>query len=45
MKNLFIYYGGADKYVAVASIPLRELLADLKKNKVIKLKKGKPLKK
>ena len=44
-KNLFIYYGGADKYVAVASIPLRELLADLKKNKVIKLKKGKPLKK
>lgn len=28
--KLFIYYGGADKYVAVASIPLQKLLDDLK---------------
>lgn len=43
-ENLFVYYGGADKYVAVASIPIKELLTDLKKNKVIKLKGGKILK-
>ncbi|HEU0085876.1 MAG TPA: hypothetical protein VFQ59_02860 [Candidatus Paceibacterota bacterium] len=28
-KNLFVYYGGADKVVAVASVPLKDLLADL----------------
>nr|MBP9715232.1 hypothetical protein [Candidatus Paceibacterota bacterium] len=44
-KNLFVYYGGADKYVAVATIPVKELIDDLKKNKIIKLKKGKPMNK
>jgi len=36
---LFVYYGGADKVVGVATIPLKELLEDLKKHKVVKLKK------
>ena len=43
--NLFVYYGGADKYVCVASMPLAELIEDLKQNKQIKLKKTKKLKK
>ena len=37
---LFVYYGGADKVVGVATIPLKELLEDLKKHKVVKLKKS-----
>ncbi len=36
---LFVYYGGGDKHIAVASILLQDLLEDLKKNKVVKLKK------
>ena len=41
VKNgeLFVYYGGGDKYVAVASMPLKELLEDLKQNKPAKLKR------
>jgi predicted GH43/DUF377 family glycosyl hydrolase len=41
VKNgeLFVYYGGADKVIGVATIKLSELLDDLKKHKVIKLKK------
>ena len=41
VKNgtLFVYYGGADKVIGVATISLDELLEDLKKNKVVKLKK------
>ena len=35
--NLFVYYGGADKVIGVATIKLDTLLDDLKKNKVIKL--------
>jgi len=35
--NLFVYYGGADKYVCVASIKLKELLDDLKMDKEAKL--------
>jgi predicted GH43/DUF377 family glycosyl hydrolase len=35
---LYVYYGGSDKFVCVASIPLEELLDSLKKDKVIKLK-------
>lgn len=42
--ELFVYYGGADKVVCVATIPLKELLEDLKKNKIVKLKKSKELK-
>lgn len=37
--QLFVYYGGADKVVGVASIKLADLLNDLKRNKVVKLKK------
>ena len=42
VKNgeLFVYYGGADKFVCVASIKLRELIDDLKKNKEFKLTKN-----
>lgn len=38
-ETLFVYYGGADKFVCVASIPLDELLKDLKTGKTVKLKK------
>lgn len=41
--ELLVYYGGADKVACVASINLSELLEDLKKNKVIHLKKKKIL--
>src|SRR3989344_561160 len=37
--TLFVYYGGADKVVGVATIKLATLLDDLKKHKVVKLKK------
>ena len=42
VKNgeLFVYYGGADKFVCVASINLKELIDDLKKDKDIKLIKS-----
>ncbi len=41
VKNgtLFVYYGGADKVVGVATIKLAELLEDLKKHKAVQLKK------
>lgn len=35
---LFVYYGGGDKYIGVASIKLNELLEDLKSNRETKLK-------
>ena len=38
--ELFVYYGGADKYVCVATINLKELIGDLKKNAPAKLTKG-----
>jgi len=38
--NLLVYYGGADKVIAVGSIKLAELLDDLKKNKIVKLDKS-----
>ena len=39
VKNgeLFVYYGGSDKYVCVASMNLNDLLNDLKKDKEFKL--------
>ncbi len=37
--ELLVYYGGADKVIGVASIKLADLLDDLKKHKVAKLKK------
>ncbi len=41
VKNgeLLVYYGGADKFVGVASVKLDTLLDDLKKHKSVKLKK------
>src|SRR3989344_2437170 len=36
---LFVYYGGADRVVGVASLRLADLLSDLKKHKVAKFKK------
>lgn len=36
---LFVYYGGADKVIGVATIKLDDLLEDLKKHKIVKLKK------
>lgn len=37
--ELLVYYGGADKVIGVASVLLKELLDDLKTNKVVQLKK------
>jgi predicted GH43/DUF377 family glycosyl hydrolase len=42
--ELFVYYGGADKFVCVASIDLEDLLEDLKKDKKVKLLKNKIIK-
>lgn len=41
--ELFVYYGGADTVVCVASISIEELLRSLKKDKVVKLKNNKLL--
>lgn len=38
--ELFVYYGGADKFVCVATINLKTLIDDLKKNKEFKLLKN-----
>lgn len=37
-EELFVYYGGADKFVCVASIPAQDLIDSLKEDKIIKLK-------
>jgi len=37
--RLFVYYGGGDRVVGVASIKLQELLDDLKKNKKVEFRK------
>jgi len=37
--ELIVYYGGADKFVCVASMNLKELIDDLKQNKQFKLTK------
>lgn len=42
-KNLFVYYGGGDKHVCVASINLDEFLNKIKEDKIIKLKNKKEL--
>jgi len=39
--RLFVYYGGADSVVCVASIKLSDLIDNLVKNKVVKLNKNK----
>ena len=38
--TLFVYYGGADKFVCVASIKMDDLLEDLMKDRDVKLKKN-----
>ncbi len=45
VKNgkLFVYYGGGDKYIGVASVALIDLLESLKKNGSVKLEKTKSL--
>ena len=43
-NRLFVYYGGADTVVCVASIKFEELIKDLKQHKAIKLKKNKLIK-
>jgi predicted GH43/DUF377 family glycosyl hydrolase len=43
-EELFVYYGGADKVIGVASIKLEDLLDNLVKNKMVKLKKNNLLK-
>ena len=45
VKNgrLFVYYGGGDKHIGVASIMLLTLLESMKKNGAVKLKKSRSL--
>jgi beta-1,2-mannobiose phosphorylase / 1,2-beta-oligomannan phosphorylase len=43
-QELFVYYGGADKFSCVASIPLVDLIEDLKKEKPAQLKRAKAVK-
>lgn len=40
-RELFVYYGGGDKYIGVATINLDELLEHMKKNQSVKLAKQK----
>lgn len=46
VKNgkLFVYYGGGDKYIGVASIELAKLIESMKNNGSVKLEKNKVLK-
>lgn len=41
--KLFVYYGGGDKYIGVASIELKKLLNSMKKNIQVKLTKNKKI--
>ncbi len=41
--KLFVYYGGGDKYIGVASIELKQLLNSMKKNIQVKLTKNKKI--
>lgn len=42
--KLFVYYGGGDKHIAIASIKLVDLINSMKKNGTVKLEKNKLLK-
>ena len=46
VKNdtLFVYYGGGDKHIGIASIRLSDLLKSIKENNVLKLEKNKKIK-
>jgi len=37
-SELFVYYGGADKFVCVASVGVKELIDSLKEDKIIRLR-------
>jgi predicted GH43/DUF377 family glycosyl hydrolase len=41
--KIFVYYGGGDKYIGIASIELNKLLESIKKNVPVKLEKNKKL--
>ena len=45
VKNgkLFVYYGGGDKHIGIASIKLSDLTDSMKKNGAVKLEKNKSL--
>ncbi|MFA5095299.1 MAG: hypothetical protein WC447_01395 [Candidatus Paceibacterota bacterium] len=45
VKNgkLFVYYGGGDKHIGIASIMLSDLINSMKKNGAVKLEKNKSL--
>ena len=42
--RLFVYYGGGDKHIAVASVGLSDLIKSMKENGSVKLEKNKSLK-
>lgn len=42
--KLFVYYGGGDKYIGIASVMLSDLINSMKKNGSVKLEKSKPVK-
>lgn len=42
-EKLFVYYGGGDKYIGVASIKLAELIESIKKSGSVKLQKNKKI--
>ena len=42
--KLFVYYGGGDKYIGVASVRLDDLIKSMKEKKEIKLEKNKKIK-
>jgi predicted GH43/DUF377 family glycosyl hydrolase len=41
--KLFVYYGGGDKYIGVASIELSELINSMKEKKTVTLEKNKKI--
>jgi beta-1,2-mannobiose phosphorylase / 1,2-beta-oligomannan phosphorylase len=41
--KLFVYYGGGDKHIGIASIKLSDLINSMKKNGAVKLEKNKSL--
>jgi predicted GH43/DUF377 family glycosyl hydrolase len=42
--KLFVYYGGGDKYIGVASVILSDLINSMKTDGKVKLEKNKKLK-
>jgi len=42
--RLFVYYGGGDKHIGVASVALNDLIESMKKNGAVKLERNKSIK-